>query len=329
MFEGKKVLITGGTGSWGKELTKQLLNYEPEEIRILSRGEFAQVTMKRMFNDKRLKFIIGNVRDFSALNYACKDVDYIFHLAALKHVPICEEQPVEAIKTNIQGTENLIRAAIENNIKKVIDVSTDKAVDPLNLYGMTKAVGERLIINANKISTSTKFICIRGGNVLGSNGSVVPFFIDMIKKQNKVTITDLKMTRFFITLEDAIQLLFKASERSIGGETFVIKMPSFKLTDLAEILIERYGNSETEVIEIGKRPGEKIDEVLVSKYEVENTYKYEDMYYLILPILYIDGLSTHYDKMKLPRVKFEEYDSKIQLNSKEKLKELLKNGKFI
>ena len=142
MFKDKKILITGGTGSWGNELATQLLQKDPEQIKIFSRGEFAQVTMQRNFNDDRLKFIIGNVRDYSSLKDACNGIDYVFHLAALKHVPICEEQPLEAIKTNIQGTENLIKAAIANKVKKVIDVSTDKAVDPINLYGMTKAVGE-------------------------------------------------------------------------------------------------------------------------------------------------------------------------------------------
>ena len=329
MFNGKKILITGGTGSWGNELAAQLLQMNPEEVRILSRGEFAQVTMKRKFNDDRLNFVIGNIRDYDAVKYACKDIDYIFHLAALKHVPICEEQPLEAVKTNIVGTENLVRAAISNKVKKVIDVSTDKAVVPLNLYGMTKAVGERLIIHANKITRDTKFMCIRAGNVLGSNGSVLEFFINQIKRFNKVTITDMKMTRFFITLHDAIELLFTAAEKSIGGETFVEKMQSFKLIDLVEVLIEIFGNKDTEIQEIGIRPGEKIDEVLVSKYEIMNTYKYNDRYYLILPILYIEGLAEYYKMNHLEKVTFDEYSSKTQLSDKTTLKRLLRKGGFI
>ncbi len=302
---------------------------DPEEIRILSRGEFAQVTMKRKFNDDRLNFVIGNIRDYDAVNYACKDIDYIFHLAALKHVPICEEQPLEAIKTNIIGTENLVRAAISNKVKKVIDVSTDKAVIPLNLYGMTKAVGERLSIHANKLTKDTKFMCIRAGNVLGSNGSVLQYFIDQINRFNKVTITDVQMTRFFITLHDAIELLFTAAEKSIGGETFVEKMKSFKLIDLIEILKEVFGNKNTEIQEIGIRPGEKIHEVLVSKYEIMNTYIYNDRYYLILPILYIEGLAEHYKMNQLEKVAFEEFSSKTQLSDKQTLKGLLKKGGFI
>lgn len=329
MFNRKKILITGGTGSWGNELAAQLLQMDPEEIRILSRGEFAQVTMKRKFNDDRLNFVIGNIRDYDAVKYACKDIDYVFHLAALKHVPICEEQPLEAVKTNIVGTENLVRAAISNKVKKVIDVSTDKAVVPLNLYGMTKAVGERLIIHANKLTKDTKFMCIRAGNVLGSNGSVLEFFINQIKRFNRVTITDMNMTRFFITLHDAIELLFTAAEKSIGGETFVEKMQSFKLIDLVDVLIEIFGNKDTEIQEIGIRPGEKIDEVLVSKYEVMNTYKYNDRYYLILPILYIEGLAEYYKMNHLEKVTFDEYSSKTQLSDKTTLKRLLREGGFI
>ena len=329
MFTGKRILITGGTGSWGNELTTQLLEKDPEEVRILSRGEFAQVTMKRKFNDDRLNFVIGDVRDYSLLKKAFKGVDYIFHLAALKHVPICEEQPLEALKTNVKGTKNVIKAAIANKIKKVIDVSTDKAVDPLNFYGMTKAIGERLIIHANKISDYTKFMCIRAGNVLGTNGSVVPLFVDTIKRFNKVAITDKRMTRFFTTLHEAIGLLFKAAEDSIGGETFVEHMPSFKLTDLVDVLIEEYGNENTNIIEIGTRPGEKIDEVLVSKYEVSSAFEYEEDYYLILPILYIDGLADHYKYQNLKKVTFNEYSSRTQLYDKVKLKALLRLGGFI
>lgn len=329
MFKNKKILITGGTGSWGNELTAQLLERNTKEVRILSRGEFAQVTMKRKFNDNRLKFIIGNVRDYSSVRSACKDVDYIFHLAALKHIPICEDQPDEAIKTNINGTQNLIRAAIANNVEKVIDVSTDKAVVPFNVYGMTKAIGERLIIHANKLSDHTKFICIRGGNVLGSNGSIVPFFIDSIKRFNKVTVTDKRMTRFFITLQEAIGLLFKAFEESIGGETFIMKMPSFKIIDLAQVLIEIYGNENSIIEEIGSFPGEKLDEVLVSKYEVEYTYIYDEKYYVILPILCIEGLSEHYKNFKLKPINLPEYSSKTYLMDKTKIKDLLKAGGFI
>jgi len=330
MYEGKVILITGGTGSWGNELTEQLLKKNPKEIRILSRGELAQVKMERKFNDKRLRFFIGDIRDMEAVKYATKDVDYIFHLAALKHVPVCEEQPQEAIKTNIVGTATLINAAIANGVEKVVDVSTDKAVDPINLYGMTKAVGEKLIIQANKLMGNTKFMCIRAGNVLGSNGSVVPYFIDQIKTFNKVMITDANMTRYFLTLPEAIQLLFKAAESSIGGETFVMKMPSCKITDMATVLIEAYGNADTKMEFSGSRPGEKLDEVLVSRYESDHSYSYDENYFLILPTLNIDGLNAYYEQgKKLQKVSFKEYTSRDTLLDEEQIRTMLIKGGFM
>ena len=227
MFNNKRIFISGATGSWGQTLVAMLLkHYDPKEIICFSRGELQQVLMQRKFHDPRLKFIIGDVRDYESVRFATKGVDVIFHLAALKHVPICEDHPQEAIKTNITGTTNIVNAAVENHVSKVIDVSTDKAVEPLNLYGMTKSVGEKLIIQGNDLSTHTKFVCIRGGNVMGSNGSVIPYFIEQIKAGGPITITDLQMTRFFLTLEEAIMLLFKAAETSIGGETFVMNMPA-------------------------------------------------------------------------------------------------------
>jgi len=329
MFKNKTVLITGGTGSWGNELVSQLLACGPKEIRILSRGEFQQVMMERRFRNKKIKFIIGDVRDRDALDYSCRGADYVFHLAALKHVPVCEEQPQEAIKTNIIGTTNLINAAIANKVKKVIDVSTDKAVDPLNLYGMTKAVAEKLVIQANKISDSTRFVCIRGGNVLGTNGSVVPYFIDQITHGNRLHVTDFRMTRFFLTLHEAIGLLFKASEEGMGGETFVMHMPACRISDLAKVLAEHYGDKTTKIVETGSRPGEKIDEVLVSRYEAPNTYKYDEHYYLILPTLEIPDLNEHYNNLKLKKVTFPEYNSALEIMDKAQIRSMLERGGFL
>lgn len=329
MFKDQVILVTGGTGSWGHELVKQLIEQSPKEIRIFSRGELAQVNMEREFNDVRLKFVIGDIRDSARIQEATKGVDYVFHLAALKHVPICELQPYEAIKTNIIGTENLIRACISNKVKKVIDVSTDKAVNALNLYGMSKAVGERLIIQANLLSDYTKFVCIRGGNVLGSNGSVVPFFINQIHKQNQVTITDKNMTRYFITLPEAISLLFKASECSRGGEIFVMRMPAYRIMDVAEVLIEDSGKEEVEIKEIGMRPGEKLDEILVSEYEARNTYKYDEAYYVIMPSIPIPGLKEYYDKKQLEKVSFKRFTSGDVILSKDEVKVLLNKGNYL
>lgn len=329
MFEGKRILITGGTGSWGHELTTQLLDKKPKEIRIFSRGEFAQVLMKRKFNDDRLLFIIGDIRDFDAINGACRNVDYIFHLAALKHVPICEEQPMEAVKTNTIGIDNLIKAALANEVLKVIDVSTDKAVSPINVYGMSKAIGEKLIIHANKMEYKTKFICIRGGNVLGTNGSVIPFWIDQIERNNIITLTDRTMTRYFMTLHDAIGLLFKAFEKSKGGEIFVMQMPACRIIDLADVLIKHYGDSYTQINEIGRRLGEKIDEILISRHESLTTYEFEENYYLILPPFEVNGINTYYQQFDLKKVEFEEYSSKTYLMDKGELTDLLRKGGFL
>lgn len=330
MFEGKTILITGGTGSWGNELTRQLLDNGAGEVRIFSRNELSQVLMQRKFNESRLNFIIGDVRDRESIEAAAQGVDYIFHLAALKHVPICEEQPQEAIKTNITGTINVINTAIKSHVKKVVYVSSDKAVEPLNLYGMAKAVGEKLIVQANNLIGTTSFVCIRAGNVLGTNGSVVPYFIDQIKKYNKITITDEKMTRFFLTLPEAIQLLFKAVENSYGGETFVMKMPSCRITDMAKVLISEYGNESTEIQVTGTRPGEKLNEVLLSQYESENAFYYDEDYLLILPTLKIKGLHEHHDHCKsLKKVDFKEYSSGDVLMDCSQIKTLLKKGRFI
>ena len=330
MYENTVVLVTGGTGSWGHELVKQLLEKNPKEIRVFSRGELAQVKMEREFQDKRIKFIIGDVRDKDALRRATYGVDYVFHLAALKHVPVCEYQPQEAVKTNVEGTINLINACIENKIKKVIDVSTDKAVAPLNLYGMTKAVGERLIIQANNLEGNTKFVCIRAGNVLGTNGSVVPLFLEQIKKYNKITITDMEMRRYFLTVQKAIGLLFKAAERSFGGETFVMKMPTCKIIDLAEVLIEKCGNLETTIEMVGIRPGEKLYEELISQYEMTSTYEYDEAYYLIAPSIHIEGLKDHYNNFQaIRKVGVNEEIMKNMLMDKTQIKEILKEGEFI
>ena len=327
MFKGANILITGGTGSWGNELTQQLLQLGARKITIFSRGELAQVTMQRSFDDSRLDFLIGDVRDLDAMMYACRGIDYIFHLAALKHVPVCERLPQEAVKTNINGTINVIKSAIANNIKKVIDVSTDKAVDPLNLYGMTKAVGERLVIQANELS-DTKFVCIRGGNVIGSNGSVIPYFIQQIKLHNEILLTDAEMTRYFMTLPQAISLLFKAAEVALGGETFVMRMDSFRLFDIAQCLIEHHGNADTTLKEIGIRPGEKIHEVLISKNEARLAYHFDENYYLILPVIDPNSIAKSY-KNVLSRLDLPEYSSQTFISDKEAARLALAQGGFV
>jgi FlaA1/EpsC-like NDP-sugar epimerase len=329
MFNKKSILITGGTGSWGNELTKQILErYNPKEIRIYSRGEHKQVEMKiKNYRESRLKFIIGDVRDQSRLNLAMKNVDYVFHLAALKHVPVCEENPWESVLTNINGTRNVIEAAIENKVKKVIDISTDKAVDPFNLYGICKSAGERLMIAANLESDKTSFVCIRAGNVLGTNGSVVPLFKNQISENNEITITDEKMTRYFLSIEDAIGLIFKATEDSVGGETFVMKMPSARIIDMARVMINHLGDENTKIRNIGIRPGEKLYEVLVSRFEAPRCIE-DGNYYIVLPSLNIKKIKDRYDGSEF--VKMVEFNSEnTHIMSSSEISEMLKRDGWI
>ena len=329
MFKNKTILIDGGSGSWGNELTKQLIEKDPRKIIIFSRGELAQVTMERNFPSTYVEFVIGDIRDANAVDrlFHNNKIDIVFHLAALKHVPICENNPQEAIKTNIDGTTNLINAAIKYKIEKFIDVSTDKAVSPTNLYGLSKAIGEKLTIQANNLTDDTQFVCVRGGNVLGSNGSVVPYFIDQIKKNNNVTITTKEMTRFFLTLPEAINLLFQAVENSIGGETFVMNMPSFYIKDLAQVLIDHYGDESTTIEEIGAREGEKIDEVLISEHESNKSYVFNKDYFVILPSIKINKNYSHIERRL--EVNFKEFSSSHNLKDNDYLKRLLVLGGFL
>ncbi|UTE75473.1 polysaccharide biosynthesis protein [Rossellomorea sp. KS-H15a] len=329
MFIDKTILVTGGTGSWGYELVAQLIEKNPKEIRVFSRNETNQVLMKQRFeNNPKLTFKIGDVRDKEAVLEGCKGVDYVFHLAALKHVPVCEFQPLEALKTNVVGTQNIIEAAIENNVEKVINISTDKAANPSNFYGFTKAMGEKLIINANVLTDKTKFVCVRGGNVLGTNGSVIHVFKHGIMNKGKIGITDQKMTRFFLTIKDAIKLLFKATYESHGGEIFVMKMPTCKIKDLAQVLIDVYSpNKEVIVEESGIRPGEKLHELLLTEFESHNTIVYDNEYFVILPTIPIDGLNEFYKGY--PKVDLDTYSSSDNIIDYDEIKSMLKDGGFL
>ncbi|MFX3624578.1 MAG: polysaccharide biosynthesis protein [Ectobacillus sp.] len=328
MFSNQTILVTGGTGSWGHELVRQLLKYNPKEIRIFSRNESNQFLMKQKFdNHPKLQFIIGDIKEKEALIEACADVQYIFHLAALKHVPVCEDQPIEALKTNVLGTQNVIDAAIQCSARKVVYISTDKASNPSNFYGLTKTMGERLIIHANTLNTETKFVCIRGGNVLGTNGSVIHVFKKQIEEKGKIGITDLNMTRFFLTIEEAIKLVFKATFESTGGEIFVMKMPACRIVDLARVLIEASNKENVEIEVLGIRPGEKIHELLLSEYESLHTISYDDEYFVILPSIHIKGLKEHYSQHK--PVNLVNYNSSQGLMSKDEIKQMLQKGGFI
>lgn len=311
-LKNKKILVIGGTGSWGSELIHQLItNYHPAEIRVFSRGEHKQVEMRHTYVDqKNILFTVGDVRDEQAVDLAMKGIDIVFNLAALKHVPVCEENVWEAIKTNVHGVHNIIVSSIRNDVDVVVQVSTDKAVDPLNLYGFTKGCAEKLITSANYSYAKpkhTKFVCVRGGNVLSTTGSVIPLFKHLIKKYNKVTITDKNMSRYIMRLTQAIQLVLKATTESVGGEIFVMKMPGIKIVDLASVMTKALGNNNTKVEYTGIRPGEKMYEVLVSKNESTRTVEDGD-YYIILPYtLQLSEKLIKYEKYQ--KMTMEEYNS--------------------
>ena len=283
MLNNKTILITGGTGSFGKAFTKYVLtHYEPKKIIIYSRDEFKQFIMQNDFKEysSKLRFFIGDVRDKERLYRAFEGVDYVIHAAAMKQVPACEYNPNEAIKTNIHGAQNIIDAALDKGVKKVVALSTDKAVNPVNLYGGTKLVSDKLFIAANAYA-GVKDICfsiVRYGNVAGSRGSVIPFFHKLI--QNGVTelpITDYRMTRFWISLEEGVKLVIKALEEAKGGETFISKIPSFKVTDLAQAMLPGCKMSE-----IGIREGEKLHEIMVTVEDSMTTYEY-DKHFIVYP----------------------------------------------
>ncbi|WP_438348475.1 SDR family NAD(P)-dependent oxidoreductase [Paenibacillus sp. FA6] len=322
------ILITGGTGSWGQALVQRLLELDPKEIRIFSRNESLQVEMQQAFHhNPKLTFIIGDIRDKYELMQACHQVDYIYHLAALKHVPICEQQPDSAMKTNVLGTQHVIHAAITHGVKKVIYVSTDKATHPSSTYGMTKALGEKLVVHANLRESKTKFVSVRSGNVLGSTGSVIPIFKQRIENGLDISLTDSRMTRFFLTIGDAITLLLKATEESIGGEVYVTKMPACSIKDMAEVLIEDLATTAIQINETGIRPGESLNEALISEFESNHSINLDEHYYVILPPFQIEGLQDAY-ATRVP-VDFHSYDSNHVLMSKTEIREMLQKGGFL
>jgi len=271
MFENKTILVTGGTGSFGNYICHRLLNeYNPKEIRILSRDEKKQYDMRIHYKSHpKLKFFIGDIRDFSRVNEVMSGVDIVYQAAALKHVPVCEQSPFEAIKTNVVGVENVIRAALSHGVKSMVCVSTDKAVKPVNVMGMTKALQERLMLAANNApdNKGTTVCVVRYGNVLLSRGSVIPYFRKLLSEGRNITITDKDMTRFLLTLSDAIDLVMYATVHMQGGETFVKKAPSAYIEDIAEVLCKEQ-NLPYQKEYIGRLPGEKLDEILLTEEEL-------------------------------------------------------------
>lgn len=296
MLKDKTILITGGTGSFGKKFVERIFEaHDPRKIIIYSRDEYKQFVMRQMFqkHDKRLRYFIGDVRDKERLYRAFEGVDYVVHAAALKQVPACEYNPFEAVKTNIHGAQNIIDAAIDCHVKKVVALSTDKAVNPINLYGATKLASDKIFIAGNAYSQGkgTVFSIVRYGNVAGSRGSVIPFFKMLIDKgATELPITDFRMTRFWITLDEAVDLVFKALEESFGGETYISKIPSFKIDDLAKAMLPN-----AKLKGIGIREGEKLHEVMVTEYDSFYTYEY-DKHYIVYPNFDWWNFDTHFTK---------------------------------
>ena len=342
MLSGKKILMTGGTGSLGNALTSRLLKEDVDTIRIFSRNENKQNTMEAKFKDDRLRFLLGDVRDYSRLVRAMEDIDIVFHAAALKHVPIIEYNPFEAIKTNVMGSQNVIDACLEEDVEKAICIGTDKAVSPLNTYGATKLLMEKLFITASNYLKNerhkTKFIALRYGNVLGSSGSVIPKFINQIKNNGKITTTDPNMTRFSISMDEALDFILKVTEIGKGSEIFVPKLKAYSLMDVKEALFDLLGKTDEEIV--GIRAGEKVNEVLINADEMKYCWEYQDMYLIVNPSVrrFISSTNEFPGKKKIENMdvyssdvvgKIEKDELKKRRNKKFKINTILILPSFI
>lgn len=283
MIQGKNILITGGTGTIGSALARKILAYQPAVVRIYSRDETKQLELLlSLENSANVRYLIGDIRDSERLGKALEDIDYIFHTAALKHLPACEFNPFEAVKTNIIGTQNVIDQSLAKGVKLVIGISTDKVVNPSSILGITKLLAEKLMIAANfsKGQHRTIFSCVRFGNVAGARGSVIPVFLDQLSRNKTLTVTDPNMTRFIMSVDEAVNLVLKAASLANGGEVFVFTMPTIKVIDVAEVIAERFRKVTGEPVKIeisGLRPGEKLHEELIAADELPLTFRLEEL----------------------------------------------------
>jgi UDP-N-acetylglucosamine 4,6-dehydratase len=327
IFQGKNILVTGGSGSIGSEIVKKVLEYEPKVVRVLSNDENCLFNLEQELQGySNLRFLVGDVRDKERLQRAVENIDFVFHAAALKHVPLCEYNPFEAVKTNVLGTQNVIETAMEEEVEKLITISTDKAVNPVNVMGATKLLAERLTISSNYYRgfKKTAFSCVRFGNVLDSRGSVMPSFREQIRKGGPVTLTDPDMTRFVMSIPRAVTLVFKAAEMAQGGEIFIFKMRALRIGDLAEAMIEElatqygYNPESIKVKTTGKRAGEKIYEELLTADEAINVSETEDMF-VITPAV---------KNQESKRISVKEYrtDQDDILLTKEEIKKILRES---
>jgi FlaA1/EpsC-like NDP-sugar epimerase len=328
-FKDKDILVTGGCGSIGSEIVKQLLKYDVKRIRVLDNNETAQFELQEELKEhSKLRTLIGDIRDKERIKWAMKDVDIVFHAAALKHVPICEYNPFEAVSTNVFGTQNLIDITREKNIDRFIAISTDKAVNPINTMGATKLLSEKLVLNASLGDVKTLFSCVRFGNVLSSNGSVIPVFKKQIKRGGPVTVTSKEMIRFFISIPNAVSMILNVAQKMKGREIFILKMKALKIVTLAEVMIQElapiygYKPSEIEIKFIGIRPGEKLHEILMNEEEVGYVSEEDGMFVIRPEIVTPHYISKGRTSDVLPP---SVYDARYaELLTKEEIRELLK-----
>lgn len=283
-YKNKSILVTGGTGSIGREIVRNLVRREPKVIRVLDNNETELFYLNEELNSPLIRPLLGDIRDKCRLERACEGVDVVFHTAALKHVPLCEYNPFEAVMTNIMGTQNILDASLSQDVERFVLVSTDKAVEPNNVMGATKLLSERLTISANgyKGKRRTQFSCVRLGNVLNSRGSVIPVFRSQLEMGRPLTVTDPAMTRFMMSLEKAVELILMSGSRAIGGDIYILKMSSIRLIDLAEVMVEDFGQSfkvgEEKIKILGKRPGEKMHEHLMTQDEATHAVDEGDVF---------------------------------------------------
>ncbi len=331
MFSGKTLLITGGTGSFGNAVLRRFLSSDLREIRIFSRDEKKQDDMRKLYNNSKIKFYIGDVRDYRSILSATRGVDYIYHAAALKQVPSCEFYPMEAVKTNVVGTDNVLEAAIANNVSKVVCLSTDKAVYPINAMGISKAMMEKVMVAKSRNLDRNKIVICgtRYGNVMASRGSVIPLFIDLIQSGKPITVTDLNMTRFMMTLEDAVDLVLYAFEHGDNGDIFVQKAPAATIDVLTKAILELLQKSDYPIDVIGTRHGEKLYEVLLSREEMAGAIDM-DNYYRIPPDNRDLNYGKYFDQGDKAISELEDYNShNTQRLDVEGMKKLLLKLNFI
>lgn len=334
IFKGKDILVTGGCGSIGLEIVKQLLKYDPVRVRVFDHSEADHFRLNQEIKSDKIKNLIGDIRDKSRVMRAMENVDIVFHAAALKHVPFTEYNPFEAVSTNVIGTQNLVEAAIDRGVKIFISISTDKAVNPVNTLGATKLLSEKLVVNAPSGFSTCKFCCVRFGNVLNSIGSVIPIFKKQIAEGGPITITSKEMTRFFMSMEDAVSLILKVAEIAENGAIYILKMRALRIIDLAEVMVEelapRYGYDPKKIKfeYMGVRPGEKIHEALITEEEINYSIEKEDI------IIVYNSILSNYGKGKISennKIKnHQDYNSRnFPLLKKEEIRKLLYEKKII